>query len=191
MNEGFCPRPRPMILFYNSFFESAPDVSYLDAENRLAFVWDRALFAEADAVVFHIPNLVFHTPNLEDIADLQKPPGQVWVAWSMESMVNYPILKNPAFMGQFDLVMSYERSAHIWTSYCVNRATWLEALSRPLPIKTETAPAVMFQSAPSNKSGRNEYAAELMTKIKVDSFGRFLNNPEIYGARQIAHPWGG
>src|ERR1700730_11467126 len=92
--------PRPMILFYNSFFESEPDVSYLDAEDRQAFVWDRSLFAEADAVVFHIPDLVFHTLNLVDIADLQKPPGQVWVAWSMESVVNYPILKNPGFMGR-------------------------------------------------------------------------------------------
>ena len=168
--------PRPMILFYNSFFESEPDVSYLDAEDRQAFVWDRSLFAEADAVVFHIPDLVFHTPNLVDIADLQKPPGQVWVAWSMESVVNYPILKNRGFMGRFDLVMSYERSADIWTSYHVDRATWFDALSRPFPMKTEIAPAVMFQSAPFNRSGRNEYAAELMTKIQVDSYGRYLNN---------------
>ena len=38
--------PRPMILFYNSFFESEPDVSYLDAEDRQAFVWDRSLGLE-------------------------------------------------------------------------------------------------------------------------------------------------
>jgi hypothetical protein len=169
----------PIILFYNAFFGAAPDLSRLDAADRAAFVWDRSLFAEADAVVFHVPDLVLGTPNLKDIAKLQKPPGQLWVAWSMESAVNYAVLKNPAFIGRFDLVMSYSRSADIWLSYCPQRYTWLEALSQPLPVKMRAAPVVMFQSAPFNKSGRAEYALQLMTKIKVDSYGRFLNNKAL------------
>ena len=172
----------PIILFYNAFFGSAPDVSKLDAADRAAFIWDRSLFAKADAVVFHVPDLMFNSPNLNDFAVLQKPPGQLWVARTMESAVNYPILKHPAFMARFDIVMSYERTADIWLSYCPDRASWLEALSQPLPMKTEAAPLVMFQSNPINRSGRNEYATELMTKIQVDSYGRFLNNKALPGA---------
>jgi alpha-1,3-fucosyltransferase 10 len=176
VNATFGSRPHPIILFYNTLFGAAPDVSRLDAEDRAAFSWDRSLFAEADAVVFHVPDLTFNSPNLKDFAGLQKPPRQLWVAWSKESAVNYPVLKTPAFIARFDLVMSYARTADIWTSYCPDRATWLEALSRPLPMKTETRPVVMFQSSPFNRSGRNEYASELMAKIQVDSYGRFLPN---------------
>jgi Glycosyltransferase family 10 (fucosyltransferase) C-term/Fucosyltransferase, N-terminal len=176
MDETIDSPPHPIVLFYNEFFGAAPDVSTLDAADRNAFSWDRSLFAKADAVIFHVPDMVFSNPNLDDFAALQKPPGQLWVAWSMESAVNYPVLKNPAFIARFDLVMSYARTADIWISYCPDRAQWLEALSQPLPVKTETVPLVMFQSALNNRSGRNEYASELMTKIKVDSYGRFLTN---------------
>jgi len=176
MNETFSSRPHQIILFYNKFFDSVPDVTDLEPDDRKAFVWDRSLFVEADAVVFHIPNLVFDTSSLKEIIKLKKPPGQAWVAWSMESAVNYPVLKDPAFMGRFDLVMSYSRSADIWCPYYPGRDAWLNALSQSLPSKSEKAPIVMFQSATNNSSGRNEYAAALMTNIQVDSYGRFLKN---------------
>lgn len=177
-------RPRPTILFYNKFFGDAPDVSRLEPEDRAAFVWDHSRFPEADAVVFHVPNLVGDRPNLKDVAKLEKPPGQLWVAWSAESPDNVPVLKDPAFLGLFDLVMSYSRAADIWAPYCPSRRRWLRALNEPLPIKSEKAPVVMFQSAPLNRSGRNEYAAALMTKIKVDSFGRFFRNRFLKEADQ-------
>jgi hypothetical protein len=93
----------PIILFYNAFFGSAPDASGLDARNRAGSSWDRSLFAKADAVVFHVPDLAINTPNntpnLNDLAALKKPAGQLWVAWSMESAVNYPVLKHPCIHG--------------------------------------------------------------------------------------------
>jgi hypothetical protein len=183
-NETLSSRPHPTILFYNKFFEAAPDVTRLESEDRAAFVWDHSLFPEADAVVFHVPNLLVDTPNLKEVANLEKPPGQMWVAWSLESAVNFPVLKDPAFIGRFDLVMSYARSADIWFPYYPRRDKWLKALSQPLPTKSEKAPLVMFQSALLNRSGRNEYAAALMTKIRVDSFGRFFKNRSLTEADQ-------
>jgi alpha-1,3-fucosyltransferase 10 len=167
---------RPIILFYNTFFDHPYDVSYLDAETQTAFVFDRALYDKADAVVFHIPDLIFGTPTVDEISKLLKPKGQIWVAWSMESAVNYPVQDDLVFMRRFDLVMSYKRSADIWAPYCPSRWDWLEAVRRPLPSKTEEAPLVMFQSAPFNKSRRTEFAHELMSHIEVDSYGRNLNN---------------
>jgi alpha-1,3-fucosyltransferase 10 len=187
IDSGSCGRPqrsawqqtmsnKPTILFYNTFFDHAYELSHLDEEIRSAFIFDRALYENADAVIFHMPDLIFGTPTIADVSKLLKPKGQLWVAWSMESAINYPVQDDLSFMRRFDLVMSYKRSADIWVPYCPSRWTWLEAMRRPLAVKTEEAPLVMFQSAPFNKSCRIEFASELMNQIKVDSYGRILNN---------------
>ena len=178
---AYTSRSRPIILFYNAFFGSAPnaELARLSPQDRAAFVWDRSLFADADAVVFHVPDLVFGSPNLRDVASLQRPSGQIWVAWSMESAGNYPVLNSPAFMRRFDLVMSYGRNADIWCPYYPARAMWLEALRQALPKKAEMAPVVMFQSAPFNNSHRIEYATELMKHVQVDSYGGVLKNRSL------------
>jgi hypothetical protein len=63
----------PMILFYNRFFGSTPLLADLAPQDLDVFRWDRSLFADAAAVVFHIPDLVLGTPNLRDFFRLQKP----------------------------------------------------------------------------------------------------------------------
>jgi Glycosyltransferase family 10 (fucosyltransferase) C-term/Fucosyltransferase, N-terminal len=171
-----------MILFYNEFFGSKPLLTDLAPQDLDVFCWDRSLFADADAVVFHIPDLVLETFNLTDFLRLEKPSGQIWIAWSMESVGNYPTLITPAFLSRFDLVMSHARTAAIWCPYYPPWATWVEALNRPLPAKTEKSSVVMFQSASHNNSQRIEYARELMREIPVDSYGLILKNrslPEI------------
>lgn len=170
---------RPLILFFNSFFDSPPDVSGIKEEYRKKFTWDRDMLQHADAVVFHVPDLVFGTPGIDFFMKLKKGPRQLWVAWSMESAVNYPILKDPRFLSRIDILMTYERSSNIWVSYHPGRNTWLEALRKPLPNKTEIAPLVMFQSASFNRSGRIEFASDLMNKIKTDSYGKLLNNRSL------------
>lgn len=168
-----------MILFYNQFFGSTPLLVDLAPEDRNFFSWDRSLFDEAAAVVFHIPDLILGTPNLRDFFGLEKPHRQMWIAWSKESAVNYPVLNSPAFLSRFDLVMTHARTADIWCPYYPSWAIWMEALKQPLPAKTERAPIVMFQSAPHNRSHRIEYAQELMSKIDVDSYGRILKNRSL------------
>jgi glycosyl transferase family 10 (putative fucosyltransferase) len=168
-----------MILFYNQFFASTPLVTDLEPRDLEAFSWDRSLFADAAAVVFHVPDLILGTPNLRDFFQLQKTHGQMWVAWSMESAVNYPVLSSPAFLSRFDLVMTYARTADIWSPYYPRWASWTEALRRPLPAKTEDAPVAMFQSASHNKSHRIEFARELMSNIQVDSYGQVLKNRSL------------
>ena len=59
--------------------EHGPDI-------RLDFTRDRSRAAEADALWFHAPSLG---------ALPERQPGQKWVLMSMESDVNYPVLKNP------------------------------------------------------------------------------------------------
>lgn len=166
----------PLILFYNTFFDDPYCIDWIDPGARDAFVHDSALYLEADAVIFHIPDLVFGTPTLDDVARLPKPQGQLWVAWSKESALNYPVQDDPAFMARFDLVMGYRQSADVWDPYVPSRSHWLESTKQPVPAKTERAPLVMFQSAGFNRSLRSEFASALMQEIQVDSYGRHLNN---------------
>ena len=167
------------IAFYNRFFGSKPDLSHLQATEHVTFTFGRLNYFNADAVIFHVPDLYHDRFGLKQLKFLYKPKGQLWVAWSMESAVNYPALADPGFLRRMDLVMSYRRTSDIWTSYCPPLAEWLRVRSEPIPEKQEGAPIVMFQSASANRSRRNEYAVEVMSRIRVDSFGRVLNTRQL------------
>ncbi|WP_434724977.1 glycosyltransferase family 10 domain-containing protein [Mesorhizobium sp. RIZ17] len=169
------PPNRPLILFWTRWFKKAVD---LDAIPRCDFPveWtnDRSRLAEAAAVIFHVP-------NFKEIADARKYPGQLWVAWSMESIVNYPALADPVFMRHFDLTMTYESGSDVWTPY-LPEAGWWEAARKPVaPPKMEAAPAVHFQSSSFNKSGRDTLLAELSQHIGVDRYGKFNSNRHVEG----------
>jgi alpha-1,3-fucosyltransferase 10 len=120
----------------------------------------------ADAIVFHLPTLA--------PADLPtgRRPGQRWVAWSMESEVNYPALVDPAFRARIDLEMSYRRSADVWTPYLRGE----DALLAPASPKTEAAPCVYVASNARDASGRHAYVGALMRHIAVDAWGECLRN---------------
>jgi hypothetical protein len=156
---------KQIILFFNDFFGTPIDTARLGNAGPCSFTTDRRLIGKAAAVVFHIP-------TLRRLGWIRKRRGQLWVAWSMESEVNYP--SHPAVMRRFDLVMSYRRSADIWCPYIPKRWEFEAALARPVPRKDGLI--AMFQSASLDRSGRNDFARELMAHMDVHSYGRFLNN---------------
>lgn len=164
----------PLVLFYTSFFGKRPPFESWSGKRPCRLTFDRSRLREADVVVFHIP-------DAWEIGDAIKYPGQVWIAYSMESSAHYPLWRDRNFMRPFDLVMSHERDADIWTPYLPDSQAWQAAVTQPLPLKTERAPVVMFQSATVDRSGRNEFAFELMKRIRVDSYGRLLNNRAVVG----------
>src|SRR5262249_46331338 len=109
----------PLILFRTRFFGHAPWLGALSLEELQDFTLDQSRLREADAVGFHIPE-----SSWSPFEDTPKFPGQLWVAWSKESNVNYPELRDPAFMRHFDLRMTYERDADIWAPYLPGYSTW-------------------------------------------------------------------
>jgi hypothetical protein len=129
-------------------------------------------FRGADAVVLHVPDLI--REGLPPI----KEPGQIWVAWSMESQVHYPLVDRARDVDRiFDLWMTYQRSSDVWCPY-LNAATLPRMLAPPGP-KPETAPIAAFISGRADRSGRTDYLAELMRHIAVDSYGTVLNTRQI------------
>lgn len=154
------------ISFANEFWPSVPR-ALPDCPSPCELIFDHDRAADADVVVFHIPTL-WHPP------ELRKRPDQIWVAWSMESDVNYPKLADPDFIRRFDFTMTYRRDADIWTPY-LDPAT-LDELTAPPQPKTAEAPAVYFASNDRDRSGRREYVAALMEHLAIDSYGRSLCN---------------
>jgi len=157
------------ICFANDFWPSVPK-TLPDCPYPCELLFDRDRVADADVVVFHIPTL-WSAPGF------RKRRAQKWVAWSMESDVNYPRLADPAFMRQFDLTMTYRRDSDVWTPYF--DVSILEGLSTPPEVKSEVAPAVYFASNDRDRSGRRDYVAALMEHLSVDSYGRSLRNRTV------------
>lgn len=169
------PSNAPLILFYTRFFDKPVDIAAIP-KCSVPVEWtnDRRRLPQAAAVVFHLP-------NSREIADARKYPGQLWVAWSMESVENYPALVDPAFMRHFDITMTYQAGSDVWTPYLPQAGWWEAAWKSVVPPKTEAAPAVHFQSSSFNKSGRDTFVTELSRHIGVDRYGRFNPNRHIDG----------
>ncbi len=100
----------PDILVWNDDYDMLP-AGVDDCPGEFRLIDDRLRIAEAEAVIFHVPTL------RDPIETVWKPPGQRWVAWSMESDANYPLLADPGFMSNFDLTMTYRRDADVWVPY--------------------------------------------------------------------------
>jgi hypothetical protein len=161
---------RRVVLYYNEPFEGWPRDA--GCGGRCLVVTDRRRLFEADAVVFHVPSLP--AGGLP-----AKRPGQVWVAYSMESEVSYPALADPRFMAAFDLTMTYRRDADVWSPYLGPRLA--TELLRPPIAKTEPAPAAYFCRNDHDRAGRARYVSELMTHLPVDSYGSSLRTRRLPG----------
>ncbi|TGP24021.1 MULTISPECIES: glycosyltransferase family 10 [unclassified Mesorhizobium] len=169
------PSKAPLILFYTRVFDKPADIAAAPA-CAVPAEWtnDRRRLSEADAVVFHLP-------NSREIGDARKYPGQLWVAWSIESVVNYPCMADAAFMRNFDITMTYESGSDVWTPYLPDAGWWEAASNAPILPKTGTTAAVHFQSSDINRSGRAALIEELSRSIGLDRYGKFNPNRHIEG----------
>jgi hypothetical protein len=159
------------IVFYNAMFGTGAD---LTAPEGFRISDDPSQAATADAVVFHIPTL--------GALPARKPRGQLWVAWSMESDVNYPRLRDADSMRAFDLRMTYRLDSDVpdlYTGYYADPDNMLRALRTPPRTRDPDDIVSMFISSGINASGRLEYAAELMKHLPVNSYGSALRNARI------------
>jgi hypothetical protein len=140
------------------------------ADIELKFTHDRERLDEVDAVWFHAPS----------ITDLPPRKRQPWILMSMESEVNYPALKNPIVRLRFDLAMTYRLDADIPCIY----PNWRHYgdFMEPPPIRREpSADALAVYIASNPVKHRDNYVAELMRHIRIDSLGACLNNADIDG----------
>jgi hypothetical protein len=155
------------ILIYQGLWNRRKAIDAGDADCE---IWhDRSKWADADAVVFHLPQLC------ESRFPPRKLPGQVWVAWSKESEANYPMLARRAELhAVFDLWMTYQHDSDVWCPYFGPHSI-AELKTAPVE-KSEARLAVAFVSNPHDLNGRAELLDELMQEMPVDSYGKVHRN---------------
>jgi len=162
---------RTLILLYNAMWGCEVSVPP-DVPPGFEITRDRKRMAEAAAVVFHVPELRFFRMR-------RKKPGQLWVAWCIESEENWPRLRDPGYMSRFDLTMTYRRDSDViwgYVPYYSSADNMVRALLAPPRPKDSERPVAMLISSRVDRSGRRAYARELARHIPIDSYGRFLRN---------------
>jgi hypothetical protein len=165
---AMCEQTPLRILIYQPVWGTAQQPAAPGCE----FLYDRSRWQEADAVLFHIPQL----------ARSRFPPrklqNQLWVGWCMESEVNYPMLAQRSELAAvFDLWMTYQQDSDIWCPYFSKRI--VEALRGTPAPKTASSPAVALISSRFDESGRIGLLEALMREMPIDSYGKIhRNRPE-------------
>jgi hypothetical protein len=165
-----------LILFRSTMWGEPLDTSMVP--EGFEFTTDRRRFAEASAVVFHIP--AWRYWRFSDVIGWRwllggvKRPGQLWVAWSMECEAHYPLLRDAAFMRHFDITMTYRLDADVPMTYIHDHGL------RQAPQPKLAAPLVAaFVSSRVDRSGRERYLRELARHMPIDSYGTFLRNRSL------------
>jgi len=158
---------KKIMLIYNTLWDSDLDLSVDDVPTGWLITTDRRFFKQADAVVFHLPDL---SKNLE--SDLGKPQGQIWVAWYMESEKIFQLVNEPEIQNTFDLWMSYRQNADVVYSYCQYK--YLEILSQQILTYNRESTCMFISNWIDEKN--QKYLKELMVHTKIDSYGNLFNN---------------
>jgi hypothetical protein len=168
------PGSETLIVLFNTMWGHAIENDGVPLPDGCQLTTDRHRVGQAAAVVFHIPSV--------SALPTRKPPGQLWVAWSLECEANYPRLRDPAYMRQFDLTMTYRLDSDVpiaYTSYYSDVDNLARALRTPPKPKSPRNVATLFISSGMNRSGRTEYAAELMCHLDVHAYGKIFRNRDI------------
>ena len=134
-------------------------------------ITNRRRLTDADIVIFHVPTL--------DSLPPEKEKSQIWVAFSQECEVWFPLMSDPNFLAQIDYTAYYSFDSDIPCPYF--HSGMLPAFQRIPATKTAKAPAVLFLSSQLNASGRFDYTRALMNHLPVHSYGRELKNCHLAG----------
>jgi hypothetical protein len=162
-----------LIVFYNTLWDAPMAMPSPDSlPGDCVMSTDRALLPSADAVVFHLPSLPV---ELFTGDELPRPPGQRWVAWSMECTNHYPQMADAAFMAAFDLRMTYQLDSDVPITYLPwNFSAMIRRPADGIPIAFKQRSKVIanaFISSPYDRNGRSALLKELMSLMPLDSYG--------------------
>lgn len=163
---------KKIFLVYNKMWDTPLEIPIQDIPANIFFTTDRKYINEADVIIFHLPNLY---SELEE--DLNKPDGQIWVAWYCECVENYEYLKDAELMSLFDYKMSYKTDADIFIAG-ISAELLNKSINSQNTIKKDKSICMMISSG-FNQSHRKEYLEELTKYIQIDSYGHFMNNMKL------------
>lgn len=116
----------------------------------------------------------------------EKAPGQIYIAYSLENVINYPKYTREYLLGLgMDYIISYDKRSEFWYSrlneqYLGPLKNGIEDFRQELVPFSEKIPKIsMFYSNCVTHSRREEYIAKLMDYFPIDSMGPCLRNVEV------------
>jgi len=165
-----------ILFFYQANFFADPRWSPLPTHCRWPVTGDKRDLPRVKCVIFHLPSLVHgEWPELWNLYKV-KPRGQVWVAFTLESVTRYPLFADPAFMSMFDYEMSYRQGADFWAPYVRPELPSKLAVAEVPP---KQGLCCAFLSSTLDLSGRGRLLRELMDLLPVASYGRLMRNRQL------------
>ncbi len=135
---------------------------------------DRKYKDRAFAIVFYMPGLNEHL-----YGDIEKPEGQIWIRWNMEPETKFLWMLNEELNDVFDLRMDYHSYADIVCPYYAGFKVSKIALN--ITPEQKKNKICMLISSRVNQSRREEYVAELMQYVDIDSYGWLYKNSSMEG----------
>lgn len=116
---------------------------------------------------------------------LPRSPQHIWVLMHEESPKNVPYLMFNPTMTLFNLTATFSQNSDLplTLQYLENLDKLTDSKyfidveeKNRLQMKHDLAPVLYIQSICTTMSGRDQYVSELMKYIRVDSYGKCLNN---------------
>ncbi len=163
---------KKLMLVYNTLWNGELTLKIGDIPEKWLITTDRRYFQQADAVVFHLPDL----RQVLDI-DLDKPEGQIWVGWYLDSEKNYPWIRSPEMKETFDLWMSYRQDADVVYPYY--QYGYPKLFMQQIIHAQKQDKACLF--VPNQL---NHAFMELMKLTAIDVFGMGYNNQQPHSFRR-------
>lgn len=115
-----------LLLVYNEFFGNKKWINFDDdcsvprtrktpcRKDKFEVTYDKGRFYDSDFVLIHAAS---NLPSMEHLNEIwkQKPFGQLWIYFLMESPITSP--DTSRFKGMFDLTFSYRTDSEFWFPY--------------------------------------------------------------------------
>ena len=158
---------KKLMLIYNIKWMIDLDLKIEDVPADWLITTDRRYFQQADAVVFHLPNL---SQELE--CNLSKPQEQIWVSWYLD-----PCVISSEIGEMFDLQMGYRQDVDVVYPYYRN--DYPELFSQPVSIESKENKTYNFAFNHTNKNNQLEYINELNKNIEINSYTHLYSNLQL------------
>lgn len=129
---------------------------------------------------------MFYGSNLEvENMPIPRLPKHVWALYHEESPKNVPLLMYQQALQLFNLTATFNRNSdfpltlqYLETYEKLVDKQYFISVEEKNRLQSEEglAPVLFIQSICDTLSGRDDYVASLMKHIRVDSYGKCLNN---------------
>lgn len=135
---------------------------------------------------FRLQTLLFYGSNINMTSmPLPRNENHVWALMHEESPKNVPSLLFSPVLSLFDVTATFSQQSDMPLTLqylesmdqLIDRKFFVDVPEKNrIQMAEDLAPILYVQSICDTLSGRDQYVAELMSYIRVDSYGKCLNN---------------